>query len=119
MRSDHPRPLLDQERALITGFLAHDLVGVEELREQATHLSARRGCDCGCGTIEFVMDAVDVPRSTAAGPLPIHATVRDADGNEVGGLILFVRDGLLESLEIYSHDDPLPLPPADRVTWWA
>lgn len=44
--------------------------------------------------------------------------MRDADSNEVGGLGLFVRDGL-ESLEIYSSDDPLPLPPADRVTWWA
>ncbi len=36
--------------------------------------------------------------------------MRNAAGDEVGGLLLFIRHGLLESLEVYSYDEPLPLP---------
>jgi hypothetical protein len=49
--------------------------------------------------------------------VPVDATVRDAADVEVGGLILFVRDGMLLSLEIYSHAEPLPLPSLDKVSW--
>ena len=41
----------------------------------------------------------------------------DADGAAVGGLLLFVTDGLLASLEAYAYDQPLPLPTIDRVRW--
>ena len=67
-------------------------------------------CDCGCGAIEFVLDGATVPRSEAANPVPVEGVVADPDGGEVGGLILFVRDGMLQSLEIYSYAAPLPLP---------
>lgn len=119
MRSDQPGPLSDNERALLDGFLAHEFMGVDELREQAKHVTAKRGCECGCGTIEFVPDGAIVPRSTAANPVPVDGMVHDTNGDEIGGLILFVRDGMLLSLEIYSHDDPLPLPRPEQVTWYA
>jgi hypothetical protein len=45
--------------------------------------------------------------------------VATADGDEAGGLILFVTDGMLKSLEIYSHTEPLPLPGLEQVTWRA
>lgn len=116
MRTDEPSPLLEDERALLDGFLSFDFDGVEELREQAQHLTAKQGCKCGCGTIDFVLDGANVPRSEAVNPVPVDATVHDGD-NEVGGLILFVKDGTLQSLEIYSHAEPLPLPRLDQVTW--
>jgi hypothetical protein len=119
VRSEQPSPLTDEERALIDGFLQHDFAGVPELREQASHMTARRGCECGCGTIELVPDGTSVPRSQAANPVPIDATVCDPNGAEVGGLILFVRDGMMQSLEIYSHTDPLPFPDPQDVTWRA
>lgn len=119
MRSDDPSPLSADERALLDGFLAHDFVGVGALREQAHHVTAKRGCECGCGTIEFVPDGTNVPRSEAANPVPVDGIVRDTKGDEVGGLILFVRDGILQSLEVYSHADPLPLPRLEQVAWLA
>lgn len=83
--------------------------GVEELREQAKALLARPGCGCGCGTIELLPQG-EPPCSAATSPAPSVGRVRNADGDEVGGLLLFIRHGLLESLEIYSCDQPLPLP---------
>lgn len=119
MRTDQPSPLLDDERALLNALLAHDFPGVEELREQALHVTAKRGCECGCGTIEFVADGTPVARSGATNPVPVDGFVTTADGDEAGGLILFVSDGMLQSLEIYSHTEPLPLPRLEEVTWRA
>ena len=59
--------------------------------------------------------STDLPRSDAGSPVPAEGTVLDADGAAVGGLLLFVTDGLLASLEDY--DQPLPLPTIDRVRW--
>ena len=118
MRSDSPTPLSREERELLNALLAHDFVGVQELREQAGHLLAKRGCDCGCGTIDFVLDGSSVPRSGAASPVPVEGLVFDEDGVEIGGLILFLEEGTMKSLEVYSHDEqPLPLPRREQVTW--
>jgi hypothetical protein len=117
VRSDQPSPLLEEERALLDALLAHDFAGVQALREQAQHVWAKRGCECGCGTIDLVPDGMAVPRSEATSPVPVEGVVYDGDGGEAGGLILFVRDGMLLSLEIYSHSDPLPLPRLEEVTW--
>jgi hypothetical protein len=119
VRTAEPSPLTDEERALLDAFLSHDFPGVMELREQALHVSARRGCDCGCGTIEFVADGSPVPLSAALNPVPVDGLVTSAAGDEIGGLILFLRDGALQSLEIYSHTDPLPLPRLEQVNWLA
>ena len=118
MRSDQPTRLSEDERGLLDGFLAHDFPGVEELREQALHVLARKGCQCGCGTIELVPDGTALP-SAAPSPVPVDATIAGASGDEVGGLILFVRHGMLQSLEVFSHSEPLPLPSLEKVTWRA
>lgn len=99
------------------GFLSHEFPGVQELRQQAQFVTAKKGCDCGCGTIEFVHDERPVPRSPATNPVPVDAPVVASDGSDLGGLILFVRDGLLQSLEVYSHSEPLPLPKPGEVKW--
>jgi hypothetical protein len=119
VRTDQPGPLSEDERALLDGFLAHDFLGVEELREQAPHVMAEKGCDCGCGTISFVLDASPMPHSASRSPVPVDGYVRAADGEEVGGLILFLDEGMLAALEVYSYDDPLPLPSPEQVRWHA
>jgi hypothetical protein len=44
--------------------------------------------------------------------------VVDADGEVIGGLLLFIDKGRLSSLEVYSLvDDPLPMPLPERVQW--
>jgi hypothetical protein len=119
VRTDEPSPLSDDERALLDAVLEHDFPGVRELREQAQHVMAKKGCECGCGTIDLVPDGTPVHRSDAPNPVPVDGIVSSPDGEEVGGLILFVSDGMLQSLEIYSHGEPLPLPGLDQVTWRA
>lgn len=117
MRNEQPSPLLADERALLEGFLSHEFLGVHDLRQQTQQVFAKKGCACGCGTIEFVHDGSPVPRSSAPSPVPVDGTVTDTVGVEVGGLILFLRDGMLQSLEVYSHSEPLPMPGPDQVTW--
>jgi hypothetical protein len=43
--------------------------------------------------------------------------VFDDEGKEIGGLLLFLEEGQLRSLEIYSFDQPLPLPKIENVIW--
>lgn len=70
------------------------------------------GCECGCGTSDFIFGdhSVNLPRSLSANPTPWSPEIVDGDGELVGGLILFLKDGLLQSLEVVSYLDPLPLP---------
>lgn len=103
------RPLSANEGALVDALLTPDFPGVEALRDQAKSLLARSGCSCGCGTIDLLPQG-DPPHSAAVNPAPSEGLIRNADGDEVNGLLLFIRHGLLASLEVYSFDDPLPLP---------
>lgn len=117
MRSDEPGPLTAKERELLDGVLAHGFQGVEALRVQAQSVEAKKGCNCGCGTIDLIPRGERPPTSNAASPVPIEGRVVDDDGREVGGLLLFLKYGLLDSLEIYSYAKPLQLPNIDRVRW--
>jgi hypothetical protein len=116
VRSEQASPLSPDERSLLDAFLAHEFPGVRQLRQQALHVLAKRGCKCGCGTIEFVSDGMSSPRSAASSPVPVEGLVYGTHGDDIGGLILFLKDGMLQSLEIYLFDQPLPLPALDQVT---
>jgi hypothetical protein len=112
------RPLSANEQALVDALLAQEFPGVEALREQAKALLARPGCTCGCGTIDLLPQGAP-PRSAAPSPALSEGRVRNAAGDEVGGLLLFIRHGLMESLEVYSYDEPLPLPLITHVDFAA
>ena len=117
MSIDEFRPLTAVERRLLDGFLAHDFPGVRELRAQARGLQAKRGCTCGCGTIELMVQDPRLPVTDADNPIPVEGNVRSADGADAGGLLLFASGGRLASLEVYSYGDPLGLPDVKHVTW--
>ncbi|MBB3678310.1 hypothetical protein [Modestobacter versicolor] len=109
------RPLTRDERAVLDALLADDVPDVATLRVQASTVLATRGCSCGCGTIDLAVDPV-APLAATAERDPVEATVVDQDGRVVGGLLLFVAGGRLTGLEVYGFgDEPLPMPPADRV----
>ena len=57
------RPINDHERALVTAILAAPGDGFEALRVQLPAAKVVGGCECGCGTINFVFDdgAADRP----------------------------------------------------------
>ena len=115
------RPINEHEAALVAALLAPTLDGFEELRRQIPHATVIPGCKCGCGTMDFIFDdpSADVPRSAATSPTAWSPDIVDDEGNVVVSLILFLRDGLLHSLEVVSYIDPLPLPKMDRVVWAA
>lgn len=113
------RPLTERERAIVDGFLAFDFPGVDELRAQVPSLrvNTERSCACGCGTVELVADRALDPAADAPSPVPVGADVL-GDGDEpLGGMIVFLSDGYLASLEIYSYDGPLELPAIDDLVW--
>lgn len=105
------------ETDLLSALLGHDFEGVEELRIQASSIVVSRGCSCGCGTINLIPQGDSVPAADSQSPVPCEGTVHDDQGDAIGGLLLFVREGRLSSLEIYSYGQPLPLPNLDRVVW--
>ena len=114
---DLPRPVNREESELLEAFLGHDFSGVEALRGQTRGLLAKRGCKCGCGTIDLLPQGPDLPRSSARNPVEVSGQVRDPDGTFVGGVVLWLEDGLLSSLEVYWYDSPIALPAVRSVEW--
>lgn len=109
------RPPSEQELELLTIILRGEFPGAPELRGQLVGLRVRPGCACGCGTLELLPDpetAASIATSGSADGL-----VLDASGSEIGGLLLFVREGRLSSLEVYSFSEPLQMPDPSAVRW--
>lgn len=117
---DLPAParlLAPREQVVLDLLLSQDFPGVQALREQARGVRAARGCTCGCGTIDLVPPP-DAPLADLYryGLAPTEAEVRDGNGEPLGGVMLFVEQGLLSSLEVYSFvEDPLPMPTLDQL----
>jgi hypothetical protein len=104
------------EEALLAAAVSGDWEGASELRSQLPGLLARSGCSCGCGGIEL-QPRQGSPARTTPSPAPREGIVLGATGEVAGGLLLFLRNGRLQSLEVYSYGDPLPMPTPDRVRW--
>ncbi len=113
------RPLTPTEHELLSDLLAQANDEAGTLREQLADARVVSSCTCGCGSIGFVPTGCSVHRDRPEATLfPIEGDVLDDQGQVVGGLILFVREGRMHDLEVYSFDDePLPLPDLAHVRW--
>jgi hypothetical protein len=113
MKAIDRRPLNPHEKALAEFLLSADFPGREELDQQLASAEAVSLCECGCGTINLRVVGAS-PRANCREPIPIEAY---GDGIEV---LLFVRDGLLASLEVVDHGDarPLPYPRPEQLKLW-
>lgn len=112
-----PRPLSDDERAVLDALLTRaDVPAPELLREQAARDTAALGCSCGCGTIDLLVPA-DAPATALPDGPAAEANLNDAAGQPVGGVLLFVRSGFVDRLEVYSYFDPLPMPPPEWLVF--
>lgn len=109
-----PRGLRTPERALIEFLLTADFPGRNELREQLDHVEVVWVCDCGCGTVNLRVKSL-TKRAVVREPIPVEARGRGFD------VLLFVRDGFLNSLEIVDHGDsrPLEYPSTVGLELWA
>jgi hypothetical protein len=86
MERDTPTPVTREQADLLDAFLGHDFPGVEALRAQTPGLLAKRGCLCGCGTIDLFPHRDGQEPSTAGSPVEVLVHVVDGDGNPVGGV---------------------------------
>ena len=108
-----PRPLSERERSVLTALLVPDFPGADELRAQLPGTVVTGG---RCPQIDLAVPQ-DVPRSPAAdGCLPVQGNVDTAE-HAVQQIILFVRDGRLDSLETWwiDGDAPSEWPPVDHL----
>ena len=102
-----PRPLSSRERTALDTLLRAEFDGSQELRLQAGSVLAE-----GDGLIiDLVVDA-HLPAARVHNRAPVEASVHD--GDDVGGLILFVEAGRLSALEYWwtSDQKPRQFPPA-------
>jgi hypothetical protein len=116
-RDELPRALLPEERTTLLAVLNHaDFDGRDALLVQVESARAASYCGCGCGTVGLTVDRTAPSTHLTYRPVPNEAAVVDGNGEPLGGVILFVDDGYLSSLEVYSYDDPVsPFPPLDRL----
>jgi hypothetical protein len=117
-----PRQLTDDERRLLDGLLANDFDGADALQIQATSVTARRVCKCGCGTIELVPAQPNAPRSTARSPVPAEGRVFDDEGKEIwlaavprGRSAALAGDLLLRPAIALAEDRECDLAPASAI----
>lgn len=112
-----PRPLQPEERAALLALLNYaDFDGRDALLAQVDVARVVGFCGCGCATVDIGIDSAPATTSVAL-PIPNEAVVVDDDGEAIGGVLLFVKDGHLNSLEVYDYGGgPIsPFPPAERL----
>lgn len=105
--SVEPRAPDDRELAVLQFLVGHDFPGADVLRTDVEVIRVRPSCGCGCASIALIPPGVD-PRlgsETPAAPAPLDITVLPLDGRPSGGMILWVADGHLADLEVYSVED--------------
>ncbi|MGW4469990.1 hypothetical protein ACWENQ_09975 [Nonomuraea sp. NPDC004354] len=106
--ADHERTLSEEEQAVILALLAQDFPGVDELRAQVPEVIVLRRCGCGCATRDL---GPGTARRSDASPVRDGVLVSASVTGCGDGVLLFVKDGYLSCLEVYSlDDDPAPLP---------
>ena len=121
-RSDPPRPLLPIERETLLAILGHaNFQGRDELLAQIDHATVVGTWDCDCASVDLEVSR-DAPRSACtSSPIPNQAWVLDADGEKIGGILIFLDDGYLSLLEIHDWLDPpgiSSLPPVSQLSLW-
>jgi hypothetical protein len=96
-------------------MLGVDAPGIEALREQASVAEVVGQCECGCATIYLGVDRSSAPQSEIREYAAIDASTPFSEDelDEFFELIVFVRDGWLDSLEIvyYGEEPPTTFPP--------
>jgi hypothetical protein len=104
-----------RERSVLEKLLAADFAGAEHLREQVDTTAVVGRCDCGCPTIDLRVAPSALPADVARSPVP--SELRDTSVDPPGDVILFVKDGHLQSLEYlsYTSDPPLDWPDVEAL----
>jgi hypothetical protein len=114
--SSDPQPLSIEQRAVLDFLLVKDFKGRDELAAQAeTVRTSGSSCDCGCPSFSLDPDRT-LPAAVVDDTVPVEAHGPARDGSPIG-VLLFVRDGYLDELEIfgYAETPPPELPDTQRL----
>jgi hypothetical protein len=93
------RPLSTDESSLLLFLLEHESDKLHLLLPQIQGLLARSGCDCGCPTIEFLVNVEIEPAFS-----DLRVITDDVYGHSdsrLVGTFLIIDDGKLSEMEIY------------------
>ena len=113
------RSLTNVERHVLERLLSEDFPGVEQLRVQASHAEVVGVCDCGCPTIDLVVTGAPIAEALIDSRVaPVELDIGPDEEGAPGTILVFLRDGLIESLEYvyYSTDVPTTWPDPSRLT---
>ncbi len=115
-----PRPISAAEAELVHWLLARAarIEGADALCEQVERLLVAERCDCGCPSVDFLVEGLSATASIVA-----EAGGRSPEGIPVG-VILWARAGRLSGLEVYDLGDattvtlprPADLQPASVIS---
>jgi len=111
-----PRPLTSDEHAVLDLLLSVDFDGATDLRAQARDATVVGRCDCGCPTVDLAVPDTAPTAGLLGRVSPVEGRVT-AHGDEAPGeIVLFLKDGRLDSLEYVYYDlVPTSWPPIDRI----
>lgn len=97
----NPRPIGPAEAELVLWLLtrAGQRSGADALATQVAGLLVASQCDCGCPSVDFLVEGLSATASIVA-----EAEGQALDGTQLG-VILWARAGRLSGLEVYDLGD--------------
>jgi hypothetical protein len=117
------RELTPTERGILDLLLTRSFPGRDALLSQATTVrTTGLSCTCGCPSFSLKPDQT-LPHAEVTDRMPSGAHGTDPGGNEIG-VLLFVEDGYLFDVEVFSYEEPsafagLPDPSALKLSEWS
>jgi hypothetical protein len=106
------------ERELLLMLLPEDgFPDVGVYRTQVEHAIVTGLCGCGCPTVYLEIDPVLAPRAGFHGDPLLPYTARTREGDAVQQLLVFAREGWLESLELSWTTMTPPLEFPEPALW--
>ena len=102
------RALTSDERLLVQWMLEHGELGAELFLPQIDQACIVSRCPCGCASVDFEVDGLPQPN----GGLHILSDYLLNRDEELAGVFIFERGGVLAGIEVYglSGDAPSTLP---------
>lgn len=102
-----PRPLRTEEQEMLMFLLEGDFPGADILRLQVEHTTVDTRCGCGCPSIGLSVDQARAPSAVFHDQIPVEALSVSEEPTDPA-VLLFVRDGYLEDLELMWLSDVPP-----------
>ena len=115
MSSSFPRALWDRERDLLDLLLSQEFPGVDALRIQRERVHVKGLWQDLGGIVLLEVGDPGAPKAEVVHTVPVESQVRGADPPPE--VLLFVKRGLLDSIELvdYAGREPLELPAVETV----